>query len=103
MMAIGFAQADDVKGDKYKPVDNKYTHIADAFRYGIVKRRQLRVGSEVPRQRPEYKTAVLVRRDHPDTPDGMYISHAELAAANMDEFNLSAYYGFGDGAYDRWH
>ena len=102
MMAVGFAQADDVKGDKWKPVDNKYTHIADAFRYGMVKRRKLRVGSEVPLHRPEYQTAPM-SREHQELPSGLYVPHATSVMAGIEDLNLAAYYGFGDGAHDEWH
>lgn len=101
MMSVGYAQVEDAKGDKYQPVDNKYVHMADAFRYGIVKRRQVRRPTDLPpHHRPGWQT--VMTRNQP-LPPGMYLTHPELMDAGIDVDGLSAYYGFGDGAYEQWH
>ena len=96
MFEIGFAQPDDLPKDELKPFNDKYyIHIADATRAGVGQRRQLVTAPSPFGHRPEYQSRYTL-----DPSTGLYLSEAESLEYETD---LSAYYGFGNGAYDRWH
>lgn len=98
MFALGFVQ--DPKHSKLKPLhDRKYVHLGDAARYGVVHRRQMLRPSPdagtMAATRSEYETRYTLDRD-----TGMYLPVAEAVA--IGGLDLTAYYDFGAGAYDRW-
>ena len=98
MFELGYVQDPKPgKKDVLKPYHDKYyIHLGDALRYGIINRRQLlRPGTSDTNTRPGYETRYTLDRN-----TGMYLPEAE----EMDvDFDLSAYYGFGNGAYEKWN
>lgn len=91
MMETGFTQPTDLPKDVIKPINNYYTHIADAFRYGVVNRRYLRTPAEPIREFRDPRSEMLRTM----AGAGVYIPAEELLSNEIEFGYNSATYNFG--------